>query len=108
MAAYQGWGKYSQYITKPEPLYNEPYVVVYGRNSCGFTQQTLRDLKQSGIPFEYKIVDDKSVADILHSRMKNSGISTRRYNLPVIDVNNNISIRPGSNEIINDYKSKSF
>lgn len=104
-AGYQGWLKYSLYITKPEPLYDEPYVVVYGRNSCGHTQQTLKDLKKSGIPFEYKIVDDESVANQLHNRMQNSGIDTRRYNLPVVDVNNNFSIRPKSSAIIDSYSN---
>ena len=102
-AGYQGWNKFSPSLTKSDPLYDEPYIVVYGRNSCGHTQQTLKELKKSGIPFEYKIIDDKSVADQLHSRMNNSGIDTRRYNLPVVDVNNNFSIRPKSSSIIDSY-----
>lgn len=105
-AGYQGWNKFSNSFTSTDPLYDKPYIVVYGRNSCGHTQQTLKDLKKSGVPFEYKIVDDKSVADLLHSRMNNSGIDTRRYNLPVVDVSNNFSIRPKSSSII-DYYNKS-
>ena len=105
-AGYQIWGKYSHVLTKPEPLYNEPYIVVYRRNSCGFTKNTLKELKRSGVSYIYKNVDDKSVADVLHSRMNNSGIDTRRYNLPVVDVNNNISIRPQSTEIINTYRNE--
>lgn len=107
-AGYQGWNKFSPTFTKPDPLYDEPYVVVYGRNSCGHTQQTIKDLKKSGIPFEYKIVDEKSVADQLHSRMNDSGIDTRRYNLPVVDVNNNFSIRPESASVIDAYESSSI
>ena len=103
-AGYQGWSQFSVLANKPEPLYDEPYVVVYGRNSCGFTQQTLKDLKQSGIPFKYENVDDKYVADLLHSRMRNSGISTHRYNLPVVDVSNSIVIRPKTNSIIKTYE----
>ena len=103
IGGYQGWNKFSYLLTKPEPLHQQPYVTVYGRNSCGFTQKALRDLKKAGIPFEYYLVDDKSVADSLHSRMEKSGLSTRRYNLPVIDVNNNLSIRPKSSVIITKY-----
>lgn len=103
LASYQGWNNYSHIINKPEPLYDESYVVVYGRNSCGFTQQTIIDLKQSGIPFEYQDIDKKSVADLLHSRMKKSGIDTHRYNLPVVDVSNNITIRPQTESIIKSY-----
>ena len=103
IASYQGWNRYSYVLNKPEPLYDESYVVIYGRESCGFTQQTIKDLKQVGIPFEYLNVDDKSVADLLHSRMRKSGIDTRRYNLPVVDVSNDITIRPKTNKIIESY-----
>ncbi len=105
IAGYQGWKHYSQDSAKLEPLYEEPYVVVYGRDSCGFTQKTLRELEQAGIPFDYQIVDDQSVANILHSRMEKAGIDTRRYNLPVVDISNNISIRPASAVIINAYET---
>ena len=106
--SYQGWIKYSTEFTKPLPLYEDPYVVVYGRNTCGFTQQTLKDLKQAGIPFEYQNIDDKSVANLLHSRMKKSGIETRRYNLPVVDVSGKISIRPETKAVIESYEESLF
>lgn len=107
-AGYQGWNKFSPSFTKPAPLYDEPYIVVYGRNSCGHTQQTIKDLKKSGIPFEYRIVDEKPIADQLHSRMEDSGIDTRRYNLPVVDVNNSFSIRPKPTSIIDAYENSSI
>jgi glutaredoxin len=108
LAGYQIWGQYSYLLSKPEPLYDQAYVVVYGRDSCGFTQQTLKQLKRSGIPFEYENVDDQTVADLLHDRMEKSGISTRRYNLPVVDVNNHLSIRPDSREVVQEYRASSF
>ena len=46
---YQGWSKLSPGFTKPEPLYDAPYIVVYGRNACGHTQNTLRELKKAGV-----------------------------------------------------------
>ena len=104
-AGYQGWNTLSPSLSQPEPLHETPYVVVYGRNSCGFTQQTIQDLKRAGIPFEYQIVDNKSVADLLHSRMENSGMDTRRYNLPVVDVSNHISIRPNIGSIVEAYEN---
>ena len=107
-AGYQGWNKCSPILTKPEPLYDAPYIIVYGRNSCGHTQNTLKELKKAGVPFEYQIVDDRSVADKLHSRMDKSGIDTRRYNLPVVDVSNNISIRPATASILEAYNSSSI
>ncbi len=107
-AGYQGWNKFSAYFTRPDPLYDEPYVVVYGRNACGLTQQTLKELKRAGVPFDYQIVDDRSVASTLHERMENSGIDTRRYNLPVVDVSNNISIRPTTSSILEAYSNSSI
>lgn len=102
LAAYQGWQK----ISTPdgiESLYQESYVVVYGRDSCGWTQQMIRDLKIAKIKYYYRIVDDKQTADILHTRMQQSGISVRRYNLPVIDVNGMITVRPDPDDIISRY-----
>lgn len=105
---YQGWNKLSPAFTKPEPLYDEPYIIVYGRNACGHTQKTLKELKKAGITFEYQIVDEKSVADLLHGRMESSGIDTRRYNLPVVDVSNNFSIRPTTISILEAYDNSSI
>ncbi len=99
------WKKYSHEFTRTDPLYTEPYVVVYGRNSCGFTRKTMKDLKQAGITYIYKSVDDRAEADILHSRMEESGLEIRRYNLPVVDVNNNISVRPDSSSIVTQYRN---
>ena len=31
-----------------EALYDKPYIVVYGRDSCGWSQEYLRDLKSEG------------------------------------------------------------
>ncbi len=76
------------------PLFDEPYVAIYGRNSCGFTKRMINNLKQENINYRYFIVDEKTVANSLHQRMEQAGISTRRYNLPVVDVNASISVRP--------------
>lgn len=104
LAGYQLWGQYMTPAESNEPQYEMPYVVVYGRDSCGYTQKTLRELLQADIPFDYRIVDDKQVASELHKRMEISGIDTRLYNLPVIDVNNQIAIRPSTEEIIDSYQ----
>ncbi len=101
-AGYQGWKQWQSQSV--EPLYNEPYLVVYGRDSCGFTQQTLGQLKAAGVKFRYQSVDDRAVADLLHARMQSKGIDTRRYLLPVVDLNNAISIRPDGGELVGEAK----
>jgi len=105
LGAYQHWNSIPQSTTPNKPLYETPYVVVYGRNSCGFTQKTLQDLKKAGVPYKYEIVDEKSVADLLHNHMRQSGIDTRKYNLPVVDVSNHLSVRPKISDIIETYKN---
>lgn len=87
-----------------EALYDKPYVVVYGRDSCGWTQKYLGDLKNEGIEVIYKSVDSKEVCDELHPRMENAGLDTGIYNLPVIDVNAQMFIRPELNKVLQAYK----
>lgn len=95
---HKGWQHFQQ--PSLQPLQDGPYLVVYGRDSCGFTQQLLSQLRQSGVHFQYASVDDPEIADSLHARMNQAGISTRRYNLPVVDLNNQLSIRPKPAELI--------
>src|SRR5262245_59992763 len=76
----------------PPPLYDRPYVVVYGRDSCGNTQAMRRQLEREGVHFDYQSVDVQAVEDLLHQRMEQSGISTARYYLPVVDVSGTLSV----------------
>ena len=85
------------------PLYDEPYVAVYGRNSCGFTTSILSKLSSSGVNYHYFIIDDQSTANELHTRMEAAGISTRRYNLPVVDTNGSIRVRPEFQDVLTKY-----
>lgn len=104
-AGYKGWGMYQSNVSL-EPLMNESYVAVYGRDSCGWTQQAIKDLKQHGINYTYYKIDEKQVADFIHHRMEAFNISTRRYNLPVIDVNGKIFVRPDIKDILASYNEK--
>jgi len=85
---------------KNQPLYEQPYLIVYGRDSCGMTQNTLQSLRSAGIAHRYHSVDDRQVADVLHTRMRRQGIDTRRYMLPVVDLNNRISVQPAPDKLI--------
>lgn len=100
---YKVWGHFGpgQSI---EPLFAEPYVAVYGRATCGYTTSALRELKNSGVNYKVFDIDDRDTANILHARMEQSGISTRRYNLPVIDVNGSIMVRPEIEDVLLKYE----
>lgn len=89
--------------SRPMPEMSAPYVVVYGRDSCGYTSKLRRYLTERGVPFHYRVVDEKPVADDLHARMNRAGISTRRYNLPVVDVSGVLSIRPEPVSVVRDF-----
>jgi hypothetical protein len=105
-ASYQGWKYYQAHTIKP--LYEQPYLLVYGRDSCGYTQETLQKLRAAKIKHQYLMVDDPTTADVLHGRMEAMGISTRNYLLPVVDLNNTISTRPDNRQLIEQAKSLSL
>lgn len=102
--AFQIWEKFNEKAVAP--IYQEPYVAVYGRDSCGFTQKMISDLQASGMEYHYFSVDDQSVADGLHSRMEASGISTRRYLLPVVDTNGVLEVRPKFQVVVEKYSGE--
>lgn len=99
--SYELWQWYQ--TSRPIPEMSAPYVVVYGRDSCGYTSKLRRYLTERGVPFHYRVVDEKLVADDLHERMNRAGISTRRYNLPVVDVSGTLSIRPEPVSVVQGY-----
>lgn len=105
-SAYKAWEYYK--ISSIKPVYDSPYMIVYGRDSCGFTQSTIKALTKEGIKFHYMSVDDKAVRDSLHERMRSSGMDTSFYYLPVVDLNNSIRIRPKNEELVVNAKSLSL
>lgn len=107
MTSYFFWQKIFQ-DNRIEALYNQPYVVVYGRDSCGWTQKYLKDLKTEGIKVIYKNVDSKEVSEELHPRMEKAGLDTRGYGLPVIDVNASMFIQPELNIVLKAYEKYKY
>ena len=94
LAGMQAWEKLAPRFNAPKPLMDTPYVAVYGRNSCSVTQSMRRQLERQNIPHQYYIVDDQRIADRLHAQMQASGLNTRRYLLPVVDVSGEMMVRP--------------
>lgn len=103
--SYELWHRYGQSEMMTEqkvsvaPLFSEPYVAVYGRDSCGYTQKLLQELKASRVDHHYFVVDEKPIADRLHATMIDQGLDVRRYNLPVVDVSGDLSIRPSITDV---------
>ena len=95
----------SRSLAGSEALKSEPYVAVYGRNTCSVTNQTKAFLTERHIEFIYFNIDDKAVAAGLHQRMEHQGISTRHYNLPVVDFSGKLMVRPSQDAILTNTKT---
>ncbi len=103
-AAFYRWGELPSFFSMgPGPLRDSPYVMVYGRDACGITNRMRADLSLAGIPYTYKIVDDPAVKEELHPRMKAAGLNTRKYGLPVVDVNGEMMTHPKSDVVAQKY-----
>lgn len=101
VAMHQLWQWHQTSRSMPEM--SAPYVVVYGRDGCGYTTKLRRYLTERGVPFEYRVVDEKRVKENLHERMGQEGISPGPYNLPVVDVSGGLSFRPEPASVVRDY-----
>ena len=86
------------------PKFDGPYVSVYRSLSCDITRRMVKNLDSAGVTYRYFSVDDKESADDLHARVTASGISTRQYNLPDVDVGGDVSVRPKSNEVLKNMR----
>ena len=85
---------------KNKPAYvGASYITVYGRESCGNTKRMVKYLREQSLPFQYLSVDDKKIADQLHSDMRAAGLSTASYYLPVVEVNKKLFINPEAQKI---------
>jgi hypothetical protein len=97
------WQKYTDRFVEVAPLYDKPYIVVYGRDSCSWTARYLKDFRTRGLPCIYKRVDDENVCKELHPRMQKAGLNPDYYLLPVIDVNASLFIRPELEIVLSTY-----
>jgi hypothetical protein len=104
LAGYQAWRFISSRTAGLEPLYTEPYIVVYGRDSCGLTLKFMQALDKESIYYIYKNIDIENVRRELHPRMEKVGLNTSYYPLPVVDVNSRIFARPEVKTVLRQYK----
>ncbi len=103
-AAFYRWGELPSFFRMgPAPLRDSPYVMVYGRDASKLTKRMLADLGRAGIPYTYKNADDPAVKAELHPRMKAARLNSRKYGLPVVDVNGEMMMRPKSEVVAQKY-----
>jgi thiol-disulfide isomerase/thioredoxin len=99
-----GYFGYQQFMgNKLEPLYEEPYVILYGNPSCGWCQKMENDLKAQDIPYFYENMKEQTVLDEVLPRMEAAGLNTMRYNYPIMDVNGRLFMRPDVKDVVAAY-----
>ena len=106
LGGYTAWGSYRQQLFPLKPLYQKPYIVVYGRESCGYCQAMRKGLEAKSIPYVWKILDEEPGRSEVFARMKEAGVETGSFLLPVVDVNAEILVHPESPEVIVKYARK--
>lgn len=90
------WTNKRQQLFPLDPLYQKPYIVVYGKAACGYCNALRKDLEARNVAYVWKSVEEQAVLLELGPRMKKAGLETSRFNLPVVDVNAELMIRPES------------
>ncbi|WP_239374282.1 glutaredoxin family protein [Snodgrassella gandavensis] len=85
---------------------NGSYIKVYGRDGCGNTQRMRRYLKKDHISYDYYNVDDKKISIPMNKKMREAGIDTSYYLLPVVEVNGKFFTNPHYNTVIETYYNK--
>ena len=88
-----------------EALYEMPYIIVYGRVTCGRCVSFKNRLDKKGIDYISEKIDDSEVRKVLFERMKASGHTSNSFGLPVVDVNGLIYTNPDFEKIMDKFNS---
>lgn len=90
-----------------EPLYELPYVVVYGRTTCGWTQKCLKELRKEGVDVIFENIDQQEVKLEIFSRVDQVGYPRNRIVIPIIDVNAHILVGYDREKVLELYRQHS-
>lgn len=79
-------------------------VIVYGRPQCGLTQNMQRDLNARAIPYQFKNVDERGVAQEMWALLSGASGNVRRsVRLPVLRVGNQVLVNATIAEVERAY-----
>ena len=106
LVLYTSYFAYQKYhVNAPPPAVVDPYIVVYGRTTCGNTKRMMRELDRAGVRYGYRSVDNRPQTDELHQKMLEAGIPIASYMLPVVDVTGKIHVNPPPQDVITNYRA---
>jgi len=77
-----------------------PRVIVYGRDSCGYTRSTVVALDVASVPFRYLRTTDPEVRRTLFAKMDAAGIPDGPFKLPVVEIDGTLSMRPAVDDML--------
>lgn len=101
---YSLWGTYHQKLFPLQPVYQKPYIIVYGREECGYCQAMRADLDARKIPYVWKHIDDGPIQAEIYPRMKQADLDTSHFLLPIVDVNAEIMVHPEPPDVAVKYR----
>jgi arsenate reductase-like glutaredoxin family protein len=103
-----GYFGYQKFIaegeTKLDALYEMPYIIVYGKTTCGWTQKCLRELKEQNIDVIFENIDKQEIQKEIFPRIDAAGHKRNRISIPIIDVNGHILIGYEPEKILTLYQ----
>lgn len=90
VVALVGWGAWHHFNPSvPERYVLQPHsrVIMYSLTTCGNCKRKKLELQAAGVAFEEYFVDlDGGKNRELNAKLEASGVDTRRYGMPVLDV----------------------
>jgi glutaredoxin len=73
-------------------------IIVYGRKTCGFCTQMMKNLDEAKIPYTFKDIDDTKNHGEIREKLQKAGIKGS-FRLPLMDINGTIKASPTFEEV---------
>ena len=83
-----------------KPLSDRPYIVVYGRADCSACEDAKKGLEEAGADYTYKDMENGNVRSEVYARLREAGLGSEKFLIPVIDVNGNLASRPALEDVL--------
>lgn len=96
----------SRFSSLNKANYDEPYIHVFGRNSCGYTTALLKKLNQANVAYQYFNFDENEVLDYVFRLRDSAGYRGDYTDIPVVDFNRKVIIRPNAESLISSFSKR--